>query len=119
MKTLISLLTLFVMAAPAGAADLTGTWNAEVNVAGNTGTPEFTFKQDGDTLTGTYKGLLGEAPVKGKVEGQKVRWEISGEYSGERYTIVYTGTLESDDVIKGKVDFAGQADGTFVARKAK
>ena len=119
MKTPLSILTTIAIMAAVGAVDLTGTWNAEVTIAANTGTPTFTFKQEGDTLTGTYKGLLGEAPVKGMVDGQNVRWEFTAEYSGDRFTVVYTGTIESETAIKGKVDFGGQMEGAFVARKSK
>ncbi|HEY3441669.1 MAG TPA: hypothetical protein VGK29_12980 [Paludibaculum sp.] len=114
MKLMLPLLVL--LAAPLF-ADVTGKWNGEVDVAGNHATPVFTFKQDGDKITGTYKGMLGEAPVTGTVEGKKVTWTLKANFDGNAVTIIYTGTMESDQLIKGTVDFAGQADGTFTLKK--
>ena len=115
MKLLLSLIVL--LALPLAAADVSGKWKAEVDVAGNAATPGFTFKQDGGTLTGTYKGMLGEAPITGTVEGKKIRWVVKANYDSNPVTIIYTGTIESDTLIKGTVDFAGQAEGTFTAKK--
>jgi hypothetical protein len=115
MKLLLPLIVL--LALPLAAADVSGKWKGEVEVAGNSATPAFTFKQDGGTLTGTYKGMLGEAPVTGTVEGKKIRWVVKVNYDGNPVTLVYTGTIESDTLIKGTVDFAGQAEGTFTAKK--
>jgi hypothetical protein len=115
MKLLLSLIVL--LALPLAAADVSGKWKAEVEVAGNNATPEFTFKQDGSKLTGTYKGMLGEAPIEGTVEGSKIRWVLKVTFDGNAVTVIYTGTIESDKLIKGAVDFAGQAEGTFTAKK--
>lgn len=104
------------LALPLAAADLTGVWNVEVDIAGNTGNPTITLKQDGNALTGSYKGLLGEAQLKGTVDGTKVRWEFAADYDGNKFNVVYTGVVEND-VIKGKIDFGGQAEGTFTAKR--
>ena len=61
------------------AVDVTGTWKAQVDLGGNTGEPVFTFKQDGDKLTGKYKGFFGEKDVTGKVTGDKIEFEFSTE----------------------------------------
>lgn len=116
MKLILSLFVL--LAIPLAAADVTGKWKGEVNMGGNTGNPEFTLKQDGASLTGTYNGLLGDGvPVTGTVEGKKIRWVVKGNLGGEPVSVTYSGTLESDTLIKGTVDFAGQAEGTFTAKK--
>ncbi len=113
------LLMMSALALPAAAVDLTGSWSAEVNISGNTWIASFTFKQEGNALTGTYKGMLGEAAVKGTIDGRNVRWEFTAEYDGNKFPVVYTGTLDPETVIKGKVDFGGQMDGTFVAKKSQ
>jgi hypothetical protein len=115
MKKLI--LTMLVAAA-SYAADLTGTWAAEVQLEAGTGTPTFEIKQQGDNLTGTYTGQLGTAPLKGTLKGKKVRIEFSVDYSGQQIAVIYAGTMESDTEMKGTVDFAaGQMTGTFTAKK--
>ena len=44
-------------------SDVTGTWKVEVEVGGQTGEPVFTLKQDGEKITGKYKGSFGEQDV--------------------------------------------------------
>jgi len=114
MKLLLALL--IVMALPLAAADLTGAWDVTVEIGGNTGNPVITLKQEGTALTGVYKGMLGERPVKGAVDGEKVRWEFTAEFDGNKFTCVYTGVIDKD-VIKGTIDFGGQAEGTFTAKR--
>lgn len=107
---------LIALALPLAAADLSGVWDVTVDIGGNTGNPAITLKQEGNTLTGSYKGLLGEAPVKGTVDGAKVRWEFTADYDGNKFNVVYTGAFDNG-VIKGTIDFGGQAEGTFTAKK--
>lgn len=111
------LLALFIaLALPVAAADLTGVWDVTVEIGGNTGNPTITLKQEGNSLTGTYKGMLGEAPVKGTVDGAKVRWEFTAEMDGNKFTCVYAGVFDNG-IIKGTIDFGGQAEGTFTAKR--
>ncbi len=114
MKLLFAVL--IALALPLAAADLTGVWNVQVDIGGNTGTPTITLKQDGNALSGSYEGLLGKAPLKGTVDGSKVRWEFAAEYDGNKFNVVYTGLFEND-AIKGSIDFGGQAAGTFTAKR--
>lgn len=89
-----------------------GGWNIDVDVAGNTGTPVFTFKQDGEKLSGRYKGRFGEAEVTGKLKGNEIEFSI--EANGAKVT--YTGTVAKDRM-EGNVDYDGQANGTWTGRK--
>ena len=102
-----------ILALPALAADITGNWSFQVDLGGQSGSPKFTFEQKGEALTGTYKGQLGEAPLKGTVTGDKVSFHF--ETSG--IVVVYTGTITSGTEMKGKADYGGQAEGTWTARK--
>jgi len=99
-----------------GKADLTGTWEVTIEIAGQTGAPVFTLKQDGDKLSGKYKGQFGEADVTGKVKGKEVEFSFEIEAGAKA---VYKGTLEEADVMKGKADYAGQAEGEWTAKRKK
>src|SRR5690242_21408706 len=46
--------------------DVTGVWNVEIEIGGQTGMPVFTLKQDGEKITGKYKGQFVE-PVRSEV----------------------------------------------------
>jgi hypothetical protein len=92
--------------------DVSGTWNVEIEIGGQTGTPVFTFKQEGEKLTGKYKGQFGEADVTGTLKGNAI--EFSFETQGAK--IVYKGTVDKD-TMKGQADYAGQAMGDWKAKK--
>jgi hypothetical protein len=95
--------------------DVTGDWAFTVETPEGSGSPSFTFKQDGEKLTGRYKGLFGEADVTGTVKGDKIEFSfrVSGEIEG---TITYSGTTDGK-TMKGKVNLADAAEGTFTAKK--
>lgn len=113
---LATVIALFLAAyAYAYAANVTGTWDATVDLGGQGGTPTFVLKQDGEKLTGTYSGALGEAPVTGTVKGDKITFDFDVQGAA----IHYEGTLNADATeMKGTCDYGGQASGTFTAKKA-
>ncbi len=92
--------------------DVSGTWDVEIEIAGQTGKPVFTFKQDGEKLSGKYKGQFGEADVTGTLKGDAIEWSF--ETQGVK--IVYKGTVDKD-TMKGQADYAGQATGDWKAKK--
>lgn len=107
-----------VAAAPASssAVNVTGAWNVEVETQAGSGTPSFTFKQEGEKLTGHYKGQLGEADLTGTVKGGQIEFSYKltgGQVEG---TVVYTGTTDGK-TMKGKVSLAGLGEGTFTGKK--
>jgi hypothetical protein len=95
--------------------DVTGTWKLEVDLGGNTGAPEFTFKQKGEKLTGKYKGQFGEADVTGTLKGNKIEFSFEIDMG----KVVYTGTVEKDGTLKGKVNYGDQLSGTWTGKKDK
>jgi hypothetical protein len=96
------------------AADVTGTWSANVVLDAGNGTATFVLKQMGDTLSGTYTGVLGEAKVTGTVKGDQVQWSFQNDQAGK---IVYTGTLDGTSKIKGSCEYGALGKGTFTAEK--
>lgn len=109
-----------VAARPVGATgekfDVTGEWQFTVELSAGTGSPTFTFKQDGEKLTGTYKGQLGEAPLTGTVKGNAISFsfKVSGAIEG---TATYTGTIESQNSMKGAAEYGDTATGTWTAKR--
>ena len=96
------------------AADISGTWSAAVTLDAGSGTATFVFKQAGDTLTGTYSGVLGSLDVKGTVKGNQVEWSFEQAEAGR---ISYKGTIQSASSIKGTVEYGQLGAGTFTAEK--
>ena len=119
---LVTLVAAFVVAtvtltAQASKVDVTGKWMFNVETSAGSGTPTITLKQDGDKLTGHYSGQLGEADLTGTVKGQEIAFKFSVDAQGNNLDCTYTGTIEGKDSLKGKVNIAGLADGTFTAKK--
>lgn len=113
MRKLIVLTVVFLFGLTLSAADVSGTWSAAVTLDAGNGTATFTFKQSGDTLSGTYSGAVGEAKVTGTVKGNDLEWTFEGGDAGK---VVYKGTLEGGK-IKGTCEYGALGKGTFVAEK--
>ena len=107
-------MALLLFSLAAWGADLSGTWSASVNLDAGSGVATFVFKQEGNKLSGTYNGALGEAKVTGVVDGNKVQWAFENSDAGK---VNYTGTLEGDKTIKGSVEYGQLGKGTFTAQK--
>lgn len=116
MRRIVLLAALLALPLVAYAAtDITGTWNARVDLGGQGGTPTFVLKQDGEKITGTYSGALGDADIKGTVKDNAVTLEF--EVQGA--IIRYEGKVSADGTkMEGTCDYGGQASGTFTATKA-
>ena len=100
MKTILIAATLFITALCSPAADLAGKWSGEVPGRGGATAPAtFTFKVDGEKLTGTLNGAQGELPLQeGKVSGNQVSFSTTFDAGGNSIKIVYKGTLSGDQL---------------------
>ncbi|HSB08523.1 MAG TPA: hypothetical protein VLM38_03350 [Blastocatellia bacterium] len=105
-------------AAPqAGGVNISGDWSFTVETGQGSGTPSFSFKQDGEKLTGTYKGQFGEAPVTGTVKGSDIKFSIKINAQGQELTLTYTGKIESKDSMKGTVALGELGEGTWTGKR--
>jgi len=101
MKTLLriacSLALLFAMAM---AADISGKWTGDMPGRGGDTTPTtFTFKVDGDKLTGSMTGPQGDIPLQeGKVAGNQVSFSTTLDFGGNSIKILYKGTVSGDQI---------------------
>jgi hypothetical protein len=115
MRTLLRIL--LMTAVTALGADISGTWNFAVETDAGGGNPVFSFKQDGEKLTGTYSGLFGKADVEGTVRGNQVEFSFRAEAGGQKVKIVYKGAVETASRMKGTVEFGELGKGTWTAEK--
>jgi hypothetical protein len=93
--------------------DVSGTWNAEVVLDLGSGEPVFVFKQDGETLSGTYQGTFGSADLTGKVTGETIEFTFGAEGIG---AATYTGKIMGD-TMEGTCDYGEAGGGTWSAKK--
>lgn len=103
---------------PAAPVNVAGEWHFQVETGQGIGTPSFTLKQDGGTVTGDYKGAFGEAPVSGTVKDHELKLSLKLSGQGQGVVVEYVGTVDGDK-IKGKVRFGDFGEGNFTGEKVK
>lgn len=104
------------------AADVTGTWLAQVpGRDGNTMETTFTFKQSGEALTGTMSNQYGDREISdGKVSGDDVTFNVHIEFNDNKMTLAFTGKVSGGEIKfkrERKGGEMGPASVEFVARK--
>ena len=110
---------------PAPAAkvpDVAGKWTMVMELSIGTSNPVLMFKQDGDTITGTYTGRYGDAKLAGKVTADRqVQFTVSLEAEGSSVTMFFAGEVAADGltIAKGTCNIEGLGEGTWVARREK
>ena len=115
--SLITIAFLFsTLSVGAQTVNLTGKWILDVQTDAGSGTPTLTLKQDGEKLAGHYSGQLGEAEITGTVKGSDFTFSFAGDAQGQQFKVTYTGTADKD-TMKGTLDLAGMATGTFTGKK--
>lgn len=124
MKSRVLVLVALVLTATVGAVaiaqdSVAGTWNLSVVFDQGSGTPTAVFAQDGEKLTGTYTGQMGQFPLEGTFKDRKIAFTVMVDVQGNQLAFSYAGTLEDDGTLKGTVDLGGMASGTWTGRKAE
>jgi hypothetical protein len=92
--------------------NVTGTWKAKVEVAGQTGEPIFNLKQDGNKITGTYQGLLGQQEVTGTIIGDKLEFG----FTTDQGNIDFTGSIKNDGM-DGEAHYGDTLSGKWTATR--
>ena len=116
MGLVAAFVTLF--AANVSAADISGKWRAEFETPdGQKRQNTFTFKVDGDKLTGSVAGQAGEAPIQeGKVTGDEISFSVMRNFGGNEVKLQYKGKVAGDE-IRLNVDFGGQGGFEMTAKR--
>ena len=108
------LLFSLLLSAQFASADVSGNWAFAVKIMDQSGNAQVMLAQDGTELTGHYSGQLGNTDFKGTVNGDDFQFILVGDAG----SVTYKGTLQADGTIKGSLDLAGMAQGTFTAKKS-
>jgi hypothetical protein len=117
-------LVLFValLAIPALAADISGTWQFSVDIdGGGHGDPTFVLKVAAGKITGTYSGPLGELPVAGTVKADAATLIVKPkpQDDGTPVTVTYSAKIQSADKMSGTVVFSAGGAGKWTATRKK
>ena len=91
---------LWILTGAALAADVTGAWSGTMSMGDNQFTLTYTFKQDGDKLSGTVVGPQGDPLplVEGKVDGDKISFAVKVDMNGDTAKFVSTGTIKGEEI---------------------
>ena len=118
--TLTALLGIFAIAA--FAADVSGTWTAQVpGRGGNMQNNTIVLKQSGGTVTGTLDGGRG-GPVEiqdGKVDGDTVSFTVVRETQNGKFTAKYKGMVSGSEIKFTRTTEGGQGGAQPVEFTAK
>ena len=101
MRTLMLTVALLgLVTAVAMAADISGKWKAEsTGPDGQVRTSNFTFKAEGDKLTGTVSGRQADTPIsEGKISGDEISFVVVRNMGGEERKIQYKGKVAGDEI---------------------
>lgn len=101
-RIIVGLCALILLSAVAAfAADVSGAWKAAMpGRGGETREVTFTFKVDGEKLTGTMSGGPGgDIEIQdGKVAGDTVTFKIKREFNGNAFVMLYEGKVEGSEI---------------------
>lgn len=115
-------LGLLVLAAPASAQSVDGTWTAEIQGGRGPQTVTLKLKAEGDKLTGTVLGGRGgEVTINdGTIAGSALKFKTTQQGRGGEVTFNWSGTLKGDEIAFTRVAEGGQGQPQeFVAKRQK
>jgi hypothetical protein len=114
-----SLLLTLVLVVIGSAAEITGNWKGDLDTPQGTVQVTYSFKQDGEALTGTWQAAKSPTVqiTDGKVAGNKVSFVVKIEAAN--MTFAHEGEVSGDEIrftMKPSGEFPGS---TVVAKRIK
>jgi hypothetical protein len=95
----MGLIFAFSLALSTLAADISGQWTATFSTQIGDQHYTYTFKVDGEKLTGTAKNDNGETQIHdGSVKGDDVKFVEDLDFQGQKIAITYTGKISGDEI---------------------
>ena len=118
-KTFLAITLFLAVSIGAIAADVAGMWTAQVPGRNGARDTKFTFKVDGDKLTGTMS-VDGQdtALADGKTSGGNLSFAASVDRGGNMIKYTFNGKLAGDEIQFKREGGQGQAR-EFTAKRAK
>jgi len=118
MRLFTILVMMLALSVSAFAADVDGKWAGTVATPNGDLPVAFTFKADGEKLTGTTMGFDGTdvAISEGKVDGKNISFKVTFDFGGMPFELNYKGVVSPTEI-----KITGEAAGMpfeFVVKKA-
>ena len=98
-RTGILFVAVLTFSAAALAASIDGVWTATFNTQIGEQHYTYTFKADGEKLTGTAKCDFGETTIEdGVIKGNDISFTENLDFQGQKLNIKYTGKVNGDEI---------------------
>src|SRR5687768_570344 len=120
-NVVFTILVVFACSIAVFAADFNGTWTAAIDTQVGVQNYTFTFKVEGEKLTGKAKSAFAMTDTditEGVVKGDDITFVENLVYEGMPLKITYKGKISGDE-IKFSRNIADIADEPFVAKRSK
>lgn len=102
----------YVLLAVAADASVAGPWNVKVSGATGTADQKIDLKQDGNKISGTFKGPRQSGTIEGTVDGNNIKFRVKA-----RVPLDYVGTVDGD-TMKGTLTGRGKT-GDWTATRTR
>lgn len=114
--TIFSGIFLTLVAVSLCAAEVAGDWEMTSEGRRGTQTQAFTIVQDGEKITVTMEGRMGEMTGEGTCKGNEIEWTITRETPRGDFTFVYKATVDGD-TMTGTVSMGERGEREWTAKK--
>ena len=104
------------------AADVNGKWTAQVpGRDGQTRELTFTFKAEGERLTGSMSGQQGDSEITdGKISGDQISFTVKINMQGNERKFLYKGTVSGDEMkVTRTIEGGNRPPQEFTAKRVK
>jgi hypothetical protein len=113
---IVAVIVMVGVTAFAAPANVAGHWSVSLELGSIVGHPTLDLKQDGEKLTGTYRGRYGASPLEGAVKENQFGFTVTMTAEGQETSGYFSGTVDGDRM-SGSVEFEGAGDGTWSATR--
>ena len=98
-----------LLSVAAWASDISGNWVGSISGGGGDFTLTYSFKQDGDKLSGTVQGPQGDPlPLTDcKIDGDKISFAVKVDMGGNAATFSSKGVIKGDEIVLTTTNDAG------------
>ena len=97
-------------------AQVAGRWDISIQFVHGTGNYTAFLEQDGEKLTGTYRGQFIEGELEGTIHGNHIQFRGDLKIEGTRLFYLHVGTVEGDRM-EGTVDMDEYGEAHWTAKK--
>ncbi|HEY0710532.1 MAG TPA: hypothetical protein VGG33_27250 [Polyangia bacterium] len=101
----------------APAADLSGSWDVDIDYIGSQSRHALTLKQSGGELSGKHQGDFVGRDISGNIDGDNVRLQSRMRGGGLDVSYGFTGKLDGTDRIRGEIDLGEYLTARWTARR--